>query len=421
MLKSSSSILVFIASSVLTACSTQPIAVNTKPTPITQTTPSTKKTITTDTNAIVTPNNNDLITSTNIPPTVPTLLPPILSPKTNNTLSIEEARLLLQQLLPTGIKDRNGWRDDILSAFTGLKIPYEAPYFCAAIAIIEQESSWQSDPTVANLNRIVWKEIEKRADKYHIPMFAVKLALLKPSPNGQSYSARIDALKTETQMNALFEDIVRDAQKIGLPFSMKNPIRTGGPMQVSVEFAESQSKAWPYPYSYKGSLRQEVFSRRGGLYFGIANLLQYRANYPQMKYRFADFNAGRYSSRNAAFQAAVGVLSQKKLVLDGDLLVYTSNKTSTTQQQLVKLAPRLGLSVKAIERDLQLEKSEAFYQSVLFKKVFELANQQTGKNLPQQIMPQIQLVSPKITRKLTTQWFAERVDGRYQRCMTRQK
>lgn len=356
--------------------------------------------------------------STNMSPLVttpPTAAIPVVPP------SIEQARALLQQLLPANIKERDAWRNDILSAFTGLKIPYEAQYFCAAIATIEQESSWQSDPIVANLDQIVWKEIAKRADKYHIPMFAVKLALLKPSPDGRSYSARIDALKTEKQMNALFEDMVADASKIGLPFAMKNPIRTGGPMQVSIDFAQNHVKAWPYPYIYKGSIRQEVFTRRGGLYFGIANLLQYRVNYPQMKYRFADFNAGRYSSRNAAFQAAVSVLSKKKLVLDGDLLVYTSNKTSSSQQQLIKLAPRLGLSAKAIERDLQLEKSEAFYQTTLFKKVFDLANQQTGKNLPQQIMPQIKLVSPKITRKLTTQWFAERVNGRYQTCMNRQK
>jgi hypothetical protein len=333
--------------------------------------------------------------------------------------NIDQARALLQQLLPTNIKDRNGWRNDILSAFTGLKIPYEAPYFCAALSIIEQESSWQSDPSVANLDKIVWKEIEKRADKYHLPMLAVKLALLKPSADGRSYKARIDALKTEKQMNALFEDMVADASKIGLPFEMKNPIRTGGPMQVSIDFAQSQVRAWPYPYSYKGSLRNEVFTRRGGLYFGIANLLQYRVNYPQMKYRFADFNAGRYSSRNAAFQAALTKLTKKKLILDGDLLMYKSNQTSSTQQQLHTLAPRLGMTTQAIERDLALEKSEGFNQTRLYKRVFELTEQQTGHAVAQQVMPQIQLVSPKITRKLTTEWFAQRVDGRYQTCMGR--
>jgi hypothetical protein len=33
------------------------------------------------------------------------------------------------------------------------------------------------------------------------------------------------------------------------------------------------------------------------------------------------------------------------------------------------------------------------------------------------MIPSIRLDSPKITRKLTTAWFATRVDARYQRCM----
>jgi hypothetical protein len=407
-------IYITLLSSLLSACVATPPVITPTPKPPTIANPSAP---------VVTPTvkqQSSTSTGANITPLLPPISPPqpqipVLPP------SIDQARALLQQLLPANIKDRNGWRNDILTAFTALKIPYEAQYFCAAMAIIEQESSWQSDPSVANLDKIVWKEIEKRADKYHLPMMAVKLAFLKPSPDGRSYKARIDALKTEKQMNALFEDIVLDAKKLGLPFEMKNPIRTGGPMQVSVDFAQSHIKAWPYyPYSYTGSLRQEVFTRRGGLYFGIANLLQYRVSYPQMKYRFADFNAGRYSSRNAAFQAAVSILSKNKLVLDGDLLVYTSKKTSTTQQELIKLSSRLGMSSEAIERDLQLEKTEAFGQTLLFKRVFELANKQTGRTLAQQIMPNIQLVSPKITRKLTTSWFADRVNGRYQTCLERQ-
>ena len=36
-----------------------------------------------------------------------------------------------------------------------------------------------------------------------------------------------------------------------------------------------------------------------------------------------------------------------------------------------------------------------------------------------QAMPQIDLKSPKISRKLTTEWFARRVEGRYRSCLAR--
>jgi hypothetical protein len=72
-----------------------------------------------------------------------------------------------------------------------------------------------------------------------------------------------------------------------------------------------------------------------------------------------------------------------------------------------------------IRRDLLLEKTLEFNQSQLFKRVFTLAERQFGETLPRQAMPQIDLKSPKITRKLTTEWFARRVDGRYRTCLTR--
>ena len=61
-------------------------------------------------------------------------------------------------------------------------------------------------------------------------------------------------------------------------FGNMNPVRTGGPMQVSIAFAEANTDGYPYPI--KESIRHEVFSRRGGIWFGTRHLLNYPAQYP---------------------------------------------------------------------------------------------------------------------------------------------
>lgn len=351
------------------------------------------------------------------PPVV--VVPPVVAPKP----VAANPKVLLDKLLPDYVKPRQSWRDDLVSAFSALQIPHSAENYCAVIAVIEQESTFQADPVVPGLSRIVWEKIGDKAGNYYVPLPVVKTALLKKSPNGQSYKERIDNLRTEKEMNDLFEDMSAEGQKLGLPMGMKNPIRTGGPMQVSVEFAEAHVKAWPYPYARNGSIRDEVFSRRGGVYFGSAILLQYPAPYSEMRYRFADFNAGRYASRNAAFQQAVAKLSGSKLALDGDLLRYKNGQpgsdSSSTQLALAKLRGRLGLSEADMLRDLKQEKSAGFTQTALYGRVMQLADQSQGRKVAREIMPEIRLQSPKITRKLTTAWFADRVDGRYQRCLAR--
>jgi len=39
--------------------------------------------------------------------------------------------------------------------------------------------------------------------------------------------------------------------------------------------------------------------------------------------------------------------------------------------------------------------------------------------LPRALIPRIKLQSPKITRSLTTAWYAGRVDERFKRCLDR--
>ncbi|GGY22728.1 DUF1615 domain-containing protein [Paludibacterium paludis] len=356
------------------------------------------------------------------PPPVKPSTPParVVVPAPVPQLSDAAGRALLSALLPASMPGRKGWVDDISGAFRALKIPYTPENFCAAAAVIEQESSWQADPVVPGLPKIVWGKIEERAARYHLPMPLVKAGLLKPSRDGRSYKARIDSLRTETEMNALYEEMASEARSIGLPVGMHNPIRTGGPMQVSVEFAEGHVRAWPYPYTHSGPLRQEVFSRRGGTYFGIAMLLQYPAPYSDMVYRFADYNAGRYSSRNAAVQEILARLTGQRLMLDGDLLRYDENsrpsgQTSASQKALYTLAGRLGMNRSEIDRDLAREKYSDFADTRLYQRLYAIA----GPAAPRARLPGIDLKSPKITRKLTTAWFAQRVDGRYRTCLAR--
>ena len=338
-------------------------------------------------------------------------------------LSEREVRAMVAKLLPASVKDRSAWAMDLHSAFANLGFPHLPPIYCAAIAVIEQESSFQADPMVPGLPDIVWRELEQRGKKYGIPKLLISAAMLKGSPDGRSYSQRIDSLKTEKQLNALFDDMIAELPAGKQLFAGYNPVRTGGPMQVSVEFAEQHARDQPYPYPRAGTIRDEVFTRRGGLYFGSAILLDYPAPYDDVVYRFADFNAGRYSSRNAAFQSALAGVSGKPLALDGDLLRYQGGKAieqpSSAEMALRSVARRLGMNAGEIRRDLLLEKAPGFGQSPLFTRLYGLADKTAGKPVARQLMPQIDLKSPKITRKLTTEWFARRVDGRYRTCLTR--
>jgi len=172
------------------------------------------------------------------------------------------------------------------------------------------------------------------------------------------------------------------------------------------------------PRPRTGSLRDEVFSRRGGLYFGIAHLLDYPLSVDQPIFRFADFNAGRYASRNAAFQRAVSVASAMPLELDGDL-VRGDGTVGRTEAAVRTLAPRLGMDDTAIRRVLELEDRVELEKTPLYPRVFELAEQIGRQPLPRATVPRIELHSPKITRPLTTEWFAHRVDERYGRCLAR--
>ena len=336
-------------------------------------------------------------------------------------LTPAEGRALIGRLLPPDTGDRAGWATDIYAAFAALEIAPTPGNICAVVAVTEQESSFRSDPPVRGLAAIAWKEIDKHAERAGLAPFVVRTALRLPSSNGRSYSERIDAVKTERELSEIFEDLI-DVVPLGKTFlAQRNPVRTGGPMQVGIAFAETHAAAKTYPYPVAATMRHEVFTRRGGMYFGIAHLLDYPASYDRYLYRFADFNAGHYASRNAAFQSAVSAVSGIPLALDGDLVRHGKEADTPGSTELATrvLAKRLDMSVGAIRRDLERGATPEFDRTRLYERVFALADKVERRPVPRAVVPRIRLHSPKITRKLTTEWFANRVDERHKRCLLR--
>ncbi|CAN7405636.1 DUF1615 domain-containing protein [Rhizobacter sp. LjRoot28] len=331
-----------------------------------------------------------------------------------------EARRAVTALLQERVPDPAGWATDIHAALATLEIPSTVPNLCAVMAIVEQESGYKADPAVPGLSSIAWKEIERRADEAGVPMLAVRAALSVDSPNGRSYAERLNAVKTEGQLSQVFEDFIGMVPMGKRFFGDSNPVRTGGPMQVSIAFARAHAEARRYPYEVNDSIRREVFTRRGGLYFGAAHLLGYEAPYDAPIYRFADFNAGRLASRNAAFQNALAVATGLTLALDGDLVSRSSDaRMGETERAAMTIAGRLKLSEGDVRRALERGDEASFETTALYERVFAYAEELDGRKLPRAVVPRIALKSPKITRKLTTQWFASRVDERHGRCIER--
>ena len=334
----------------------------------------------------------------------------------------ELVRARLQAMIPDGVRDRAGWAADIQAALAALQRRADDANLCAAIAVIAQESSFQADPRVPTLGRIAREEVMRRAARLHVPELAVNVALAISSGDGRSYGERLEAVRTERELSELYDELIAQVPLGQRLLAGYNPVRTGGPMQVSIAYAERHVGERRYPYPIKGTIRQEVFTRRGGLYFGIAHLLDYDAPYDAMRYRFADFNAGHYASRNAAFQQALSTASGRKLALDGDLVrrgASAGTPPGETESAVRAIAGQLEMTSAAIRAALELGDSGEFARTALYTKVYALAEARAKRRLARAVLPEIALHGPKITRKLTTAWFATRVEERHRQCLAR--
>ena len=354
----------------------------------------------------------------------------------------------IKPLLPPRINERSAWAKDIFDITEQLDIPQTKENICSIVAVADQESNFVADPQVAGLGEKAVKEVEDRLDEKFkdklgdaiggtLAGYFQEVLKNQPSPDN-NYLSQMRRVKTERQLDELYREIFSYMSKhyhvsaltgaaklVGQDFAEKlNPVTTLGSMQVHIGYAKEHKRQ----SGNIAALRSDLYSRYGGLYYGIHRLMMYPADYNKAIYRFADYNSGMYSSRNAAFQSMLNALTNTKLDLDGDLLLYTKDGSirstiSQSERELTSIFASNNMLVtpRQIRTDLKKEKKKYFEDTATYRAVTKLYQEKMAKEPMYAIMPEVVISGPKLSRDYNTNWFATRVNGRYQSCMQRAK
>jgi hypothetical protein len=106
-------------------------------------------------------------------------------------------------------------------------------------------------------------------------------------------------------------------------------------------------------------------------------------------------------------------------VPDGALLPHggKAKGPGSTELAVRTLGKRLNMGEGAIHTALEQSKTAEFERTQLYRGIFALADGAEDQTLPRASIPRIQLHGPKIQRRLSTEWYAHRVDQRFKRCL----
>lgn len=354
----------------------------------------------------------------------------------------------IRKVIPARVNDRESWSQDIFDIMQELSIPKTKQNVCSIVAVVDQESNFVADPTVPGLGAKAVEEINSRLKEKFEAKLGEKIGgtvagyfedVLKNQPSPENnYMSQMRKVQTERELDLLYREIfdymaqhyhvsalTGAAKLVGQDIGEKlNPITTLGSMQVHINYAkEHKRKAGGI-----AELRNDLYTQYGGLYYGIHRLMEYPANYDEAIYRFADYNSGMYSSRNAAFQKMLGALTEAEISLDGDLLLYNKDgdvksTQSQTEKELIAVFAQNNVLVtpRQIRADLKKEKEKKFEDTQTYLAVQKLYQKKTNKEPMYAVMPQVVISGPKLSRDYNTNWFASRVNGRYEQCMQKAK
>lgn len=353
----------------------------------------------------------------------------------------------VSRLIPARVKDRAGWAADMSRIMDELGVSKTKENVCSVIAIVDQESNFDANPVVPDLGVKAIKAFQTEVPQKFMRQFGATLGpavaryfdyVLKNEPSiNNSFLEQIKGVKTEQELDLIYRQIFDYVAKqfyadsltnaaakfIGKDISEdNNPITTIGSMQVLVQYARDHQR----DHMSVNELRDYLYTREGGLYYGIHRLMKYPADYDKEIYRFADYNSGMYSSRNAAVQQDLSKLLNMDIALDGDLLSYDKSghaleAPSQTEAAINQLFAdhHMALKPEKIRADLLKEKESDFEKTDTYIQVLSIYEQQMGKMPPYAIMPQVAIIGPKLKHEYNTNWYADNVNRRFEACMSR--
>ncbi len=360
------------------------------------------------------------------------LLAPAATSPAPETLDVETAAA---RLAPR-VEDREGWARDVLAAFARIGRPPAAADVCLVFAVIDGTSGFT--PGV-RLDRTVPFDFSARLERtYGAAVARVTSLLLRlPDPaSGRPFAERFAAARTEAAFDAAFLDLLaalrarvpalyataeRLAARRGLSLLDLDPVHTLGPMQVSLRWAAASPDGAGVPPL---ELRARLHSRAGGIDFGVARLFAGGAAYDDVDYRIADYNAGLFASRNAAFQELVARLAGEPLALDGDLLRYDARGSpepdSATLGLLRKIAPGLDppLDAARLRLDLANEKSLSLELTVTWRAVRSRAARALGGEPRYARLPHLRVRGPKQRASFSVREWVRFTRSAYDRCLS---
>jgi hypothetical protein len=344
---------------------------------------------------------------------------------------------------PEGVGDPAGWAKDTLAAFSDSGLVPDATRVCAVVAVLQQESGFQADPPVAHLGALVRTRLQEEAEKYG-PLGPTAMArLLKERAPGdrRTFDERIKRLRTERELDLLFREMLEaerrehpamvatanllDTLFRGRRLEDLNPVTTAGSMQVSVRWSVeyARSRGWPDDVE---ALRDALYTRAGGLRYGVPRLWGYPLSDPDVLYRFADYNAGQYASRNAAVQRALARLTGLPLEADGDLLAFGPDGRPTAEDSQTLGAFRAfrqrfvpTLPEARLRQDLEKGKELAFEETPSYLALRRVYREQIGSPMPGAALPELELKSPKLRRGYSTAAYARNVMRHHRACLQR--